>query len=201
MSSARRRLPGWARTAARRTADAVLGPVLGSVAGGRRTDHVAITFDDGPEPGTTPGLLALLARRGVHCTFFLLVRQAEEHPELVRAIGDGGHEIALHGIDHRPLTSLRHGDAVRMLHEARARLEAVAGRPVTRYRPPYGKQTPASWLAARRAGLEVVVWSADADDWVDRPATQVAAIAAENLRGGGVLLLHERVEPGPGANR
>ncbi|MGN8244857.1 polysaccharide deacetylase family protein [Cellulomonas soli] len=197
MSSARSRLPGWARTGARRAADAVLGPVLGSVAGGRRTDRVAITFDDGPDASTTAPLLDLLEQEGVHCTFFLLVRQAEQHPDLVRAIRDRGHEIALHGIDHRPLTSWRHTDAVRMLRDARHRLEVLTGAPVTRYRPPYGKQTPASWVAARRAGLEVVVWSADAADWVDRPATEVAATATERLRGGGILLLHERVEPGP----
>lgn len=197
MGNARARMPGWARTGARRIADVVLAPVLGSVAGGRRDDEVAVTFDDGPDEATTPALLDLLDRLGVRCTFFLLVPRAEQHPDLVRQIRDHGHEIALHGLDHRPLTSLRHADAVRTLRDARRRLEAVAGTTVTRYRPPYGKQTPASWVAARRAGLEVVVWTADAADWVDRPAAEVAATAAARLGPGGILLLHERVEPGP----
>ncbi|MBU4215679.1 MAG: polysaccharide deacetylase family protein [Actinobacteria bacterium] len=182
----------WARSAA----DAVLAPIS-SLNGGRTPGEVAVTFDDGPDPTVTPALLALLARRQVTCTFFLLVDQAEQHPDLVHAIAAAGHEIALHGLDHRPLPPLGHRGALRYLRDARRRLEAVAGQSVRWYRPPYGKQSPASWAAARRAGLDVTVWSADAGDWEDVQAADVAALAHERLADGGILLLHERVEPGP----
>lgn len=65
------------------------------------------------------------------------------------------------------------------------------------YRPPYGAQSVASYLAARRAGLEVVVWSADADDWTDRSVEQVVRAGLDGLDAGGILLLHERLEPDP----
>ncbi|WP_291763390.1 polysaccharide deacetylase family protein [Cellulomonas sp. 73-145] len=184
------------RRALRRTADAALRP-FGSVNGGRDAHQVAVTFDDGPDGTVTPQLLAVLAQHGVRCTFFLLVDQAERHPELVRAVRDAGHEIALHGLDHRPLPRMGHGGALSYLRDARRRLEAVAGTTVRWYRPPYGLQSPASWAAARRAGLDVVVWSADAADWEDDPADVVLARAAAGLTPGGVLLLHERLEPGP----
>lgn len=195
---ARASMPRWVRTGARRAADATLAPLVGSVRGGRATDRVAVTFDDGPDPDVTPALLDLLDELGVRCTFFLLVPQAERYPALVRRAVDAGHELALHGLDHRPLTSLRHGEAVDTLRAARRRLESVAGTQVGRYRPPYGKQSLTSWFAAHRAGLEVVVWSADAADWVDQTPDEVAATAARRLAPGGILLLHERIEPGPG---
>jgi peptidoglycan/xylan/chitin deacetylase (PgdA/CDA1 family) len=189
--------PRWRRVA-RATADALLGRAVGSIGGARRpTRQVAVTFDDGPDPDVTPLLLDELRRHDTRCTFFLLVPQAERHPELVRAIVQDGHEIALHGLDHRPLPSLTHRDATRTLTEARARLERVAGLPVRFYRPPYGSQSLGSWAAVRRAGLEVVVWSADAADWEDRSARDVAATGTRRLQPGGILLLHERLEPGP----
>lgn len=185
-----------ARRAARRAADTVLRPV-GSVNGGRDARSVAVTFDDGPDPDVTPQLLRVLSEHGARCTFFLLVVQAERFPELVRAIADAGHEIALHGMDHRPLPRLGHRGALRYLRDARRRLEEVAGRPVRWYRPPYGLQSLASWAATRRAGLDVVVWSADAADWEDDPVGTVLGRAVAALTPGGVLLLHERLEPGP----
>lgn len=187
--------PG-ARRRARRVADLVLAPVS-SVAGGHDLSQVAVTFDDGPEPSVTPPLLELLARHEVRCTFFLLVKQAEQHPDLVRAVVEAGHEVALHGLDHRPLPPMGHRGAYRYLREAKARLEAVAQVPVHWYRPPYGKQSVRSWASARRAGLDVVVWSADAADWEDLDVAAVVELAHVRLAGGGVLLLHERLEPGP----
>ncbi|WP_136518716.1 polysaccharide deacetylase family protein [Cellulomonas telluris] len=185
------------RRALRRTADALLAPAFGSVRGGRPSGQVAVTFDDGPDPVTTPAILQVLEEAGARCTYFLLVPQAEQHPDLVARIRDAGHEIALHGLDHTPLPRLPHATAVRTLREARHRLEAVAGTPVRLYRPPYGAQSPSSLLAARRAGLDVVVWSADAADWEERPSADVASLGLARLADGGILLLHERLEPGP----
>lgn len=194
----RDRLGPRGRAIARTMADLLLARALGSVrAGQAMTGRVALTFDDGPDPVTTHPILDALRGAGARSTYFLLVNQAERHPELVRKIRDSGHEIALHGFDHTPLPSFSHATAVRVLRDARQRLETVADRPVRYYRPPYGKQTPMSWLAARRAGMQVVVWSADAADWVDLELQAHVHRAFSRLDEGGILLLHERVEPGP----
>jgi peptidoglycan/xylan/chitin deacetylase (PgdA/CDA1 family) len=47
--------------------------------------HVALTFDDGPDPVSTPHLLNLLAERNVHATFFMLGSMAAAAPGLARA--------------------------------------------------------------------------------------------------------------------
>src|SRR3954447_833400 len=83
----RRSLGPRARRAGRATAAALIAPLAGSIGGARRpTQQVAVTFDDGPDPVVTPLLLAELRRRDTRCTFFLLVPQAERHPELVRSV-------------------------------------------------------------------------------------------------------------------
>ena len=67
--------------------------------GPRDRPRAALTFDDGPGP-TTPAVLDALAEAGARATFFVLGRQAERHPELVRRIVADGHQLASHGYDH-----------------------------------------------------------------------------------------------------
>jgi len=69
--------------------------------------EVALTFDDGPSPLTTPRVLELLGAARVRATFFVVGRKAQEHPELVRQIAAAGHEVQLHGFEHDRLFSLR----------------------------------------------------------------------------------------------
>lgn len=158
---------------------------------------VALTLDDGPDPEVTPAIVDLLAAQEVRATFFLLSLRAERYPELVRQLVDAGHEVALHGIDHRRVSEMSRQQAETYLREARDRLEQVAEQPVTMFRPPYGSQSIASYRATRRAGLSVVVWNGDAADWEDRPAADVTHDAVKACLPGGILLFHERLEPDP----
>jgi len=190
-------LPEPVKQCARRWTDVAAARTLGSVNRGLDPDRVCLTLDDGPDPDVTPGILAELAARAVHCTFFLLTDQVRSHPELTRQIVAAGHEVALHGKDHRPVSRLSLRQAQRYLTAARGELEDVVQQEVTWYRPPYGAQSPSSYLGARRAGLEVVVWSSDANDWVDRPADEVVTQSLAGATGGAIMLFHERLEPHP----
>src|SRR5207237_1862386 len=58
---------------------------------------IYLTFDDGPNPTTTPDLLDVLARERVHATFFLIDRHiTEQTAPLVRRMFADGHAVALH---------------------------------------------------------------------------------------------------------
>jgi peptidoglycan/xylan/chitin deacetylase (PgdA/CDA1 family) len=181
----------------RQAADLVLAPSLGSWNFSDVVHSVALTLDDGPDPEVTPALIDLLDQMSVRATFFVLTLRAEDYPQLVDALVSSGHEIALHGLDHRRVSQMNFGQAFESLKNARDRLEQVVGRSVTMYRPPYGSQSVSSVRAARRAGLQVVVWDGDAADWEDRPALDVAAAADQASTPGGILLFHERLEPDP----
>jgi peptidoglycan/xylan/chitin deacetylase (PgdA/CDA1 family) len=177
--------------------DAAAGHVIGSVRAAETSGWVALTLDDGPDPDVTPAMLELLDGAGVTATFFLLAERAERYRHLVESIVGAGHEVALHGLDHRRVSGMSRPEARTYLASARDRLEQVAGTGVHLFRPPYGSQSVQSFLGARDAGLDVVVWSADAQDWVDRSAEEVAQAAMTRVAPGGVLLLHERLEPDP----
>jgi peptidoglycan/xylan/chitin deacetylase (PgdA/CDA1 family) len=157
----------------------------------RPSRSFVLTYDDGPTPGITDLLLPVLADAGATATFFVLLTRARVDPGLLREVIAAGHEIGLHGLDHRSLTTLppdAHQDRFR---DGRAELEDLAGVPVRWSRPPYGAQNVAAWQAARAAGLTPVCWSADCRDWEDLSQDDYLADARALAPEGCVLLLHD----------
>jgi peptidoglycan-N-acetylglucosamine deacetylase len=153
--------------------------------------HVALTFDDGPDRASTPAFLALLDRLGVRATFFVLGRHLRDHG-LVGEIGAAGHELGVHGWDHRPVGLHRPAALREGIARTRDLVEDATGAPVRWYRPPYGLTTAVSWTAARACGLSTVLWSAWGRDWERRAtATSVATLVTRQLRPGGTVLLHD----------
>ncbi len=164
------------------------GPVLRGVSD---TRHVALTFDDGPDTTSTPRFLACLEELDVRATFFVLGRHLGDG-SLVREMSARGHEVGVHGWDHRAAVAhapRRLADDVRRTRDL---VEDLTGGPVVWYRPPYGLLTSASLWAARSAGLRTVLWSAWGRDWErGASASSVAALVSRQLSPGGTVLLHD----------
>ena len=76
----------------------------------------------------------------------------------------------------------------------------MLGSRVAYLRPPFGSQSIRSYRAARRVGLDVVVWSADAEDWADQTPVECAGRARARLEPGGILLLHDGFAPEHGSD-
>lgn len=152
---------------------------------------VALTYDDGPEPGGTDRILEALDDAGATATFFVLLTRARRHPRLLEQIVAGGHEVALHGIDHRPLTSFSAAQVLRRCVDGKDELEQRSGQAVRWMRPPYGKQLPWTALAIRRSGLTAVLWGPSTEDTVEGTVDERAARATATARRGDVLLAHD----------
>ncbi len=153
--------------------------------------HLALTFDDGPDAAGTPRFLDALDALGVRATFFCVGEQAQRHPDVLREAASRGHEIACHGWRHRNQL-LRPGPVGTELRAARDLLAELAGRPPRWYRPPYGVLTGQGLLAARRAGMTPVLWSAWAKDWTAGVTPDdVLRTVGPGLRGGATILLHD----------
>nr|WP_233473131.1 polysaccharide deacetylase family protein [Longispora fulva] len=154
--------------------------------------HVALTFDDGPDPASTPAFLAALDTAGVRATFFLLGRMLHRAPALGRELAAAGHEIALHGWGHRCLLARGPAGTYDDLARGRDLIADVTGRPPRWWRPPYGVLTTPALTAARRLGLTPVLWTAWGRDWTARatPASVLATVR-KDLVGGGTVLLHD----------
>ncbi|MFC6093095.1 polysaccharide deacetylase family protein [Saccharothrix lopnurensis] len=170
----------------------LFGGIAGSVCGVRtEAPHVVLTYDDGPEPGGTEGVLAALADVRATATFFVLLTRARRFPGLLADMVSAGHEIALHGVDHRRLTGLSSDEVERRTRAGRAELEDLIGRRVTWFRPPYGTQSPRTWRAVTRDGLVPVLWGPVLRDWQDVPQADRVAGAVRDSRAGSIVLGHD----------
>ena len=154
--------------------------------------HVALTFDDGPHPLSTPRFLDVLDQVGVRATFFLLGRWVARAPGVVKDIVAAGHEVGLHGYDHRCLLARGFTATYGDLARGQDTIADVTGEPVRWYRPPYGVLTGATLDVTRRLGLTPVLWTAWGEDWTARatPGSVYRTVVAD-LAGGGTVLLHD----------
>src|SRR5207244_1243956 len=161
-----------------------IGPVrrrlFPRLAGLGRPDHVALTFDDGPHPASTPACLDRRGGRGLPATFILLGPMVARAPQLAAEIAAAGQEIAVHGWDHR-YTILRGPGAV--FSDLVRASDAVSGATGARprfFRPPYGVLSSGAVLAARRLELTPVLWSSWGREWTPgaTPDPVSAAVAA-----------------------
>jgi peptidoglycan/xylan/chitin deacetylase (PgdA/CDA1 family) len=162
------------------------------LAGTGAADHVALTFDDGPDPRSTPRFLDELRRLGCSATFFMLGELLERHPGLGRRVVEEGHEVAVHGWRHRYTLATRPGRTAAEIRATAALVGAVTGVRPAWYRPPYGVLSAEALAQAGRCGLRPVLWSAWGRDWTaDASARSVLAALEPDLRGGATVLLHD----------
>lgn len=173
-----------------------LGPVrrwiFPGLAGVGDPGRVALTFDDGPDPRSTPAFAEVLGEHRVKATFFLLGRMLEAMPRLGGELVEAGHEVAVHGWDHR--CALLRGPAATYADIGRARDAVVAatGTVPRWYRPPYGVLTSSALWAARRLGLTPVLWTNWGRDWRSSATPEsVLATVTRDLGGGATVLLHD----------
>ncbi len=160
---------------------------------GRQTRReLALTFDDGPDPATTPAVLDALAAAGARATFFLLLPGAQACPELIRRMQAEGHELAPHAIRHRHAWIRSPWSAYLEPGRAARQLAALTGQYVRLYRPPHGAYSLATLLGLRRARLTGASWNVEGRDWhPDSSPESTAQHVLAHVHPGAVVVLHD----------
>lgn len=160
-----------------------------------RSEHkaVALTFDDGPDPLTTPVLLHLLKKHRVSGTFFVTGSQVVRHPDLARDILAQGHSLGNHSFKHDRWSAFRSPKTtlldIRATQQALKELGVVA----LAYRPPMGITSPRLRGAMQAEGMFVVNFSCRAWDGGNRRLSNLAHRILQRVRPNDILLLHEKL--------
>jgi peptidoglycan/xylan/chitin deacetylase (PgdA/CDA1 family) len=161
--------------------------------------EVVLTFDDGPSPVTDGKVLAALAEQCVRATFFLIGKQASEHPELVRQIAAAGHSIGHHTLSHHNLRVMKPDEAADEINKGIGAVEmaqngvstTTPSTPFFRYPGFQMSQQTLDDLEKRR----IVVFGADviADDWIPMTPEAQLKLLTDRLKaaGKGIILLHD----------
>lgn len=150
--------------------------------------YAALTFDDGPRPGTTDRLLDGLLERDAAATFFVIGEQVRGNEALLRRMAAEGHQIGIHTYDHVDLKGLSRRDFDLQVGKTRALLTGLLGEGSYWLRPPYGLIDDSARLWC---GGPVILWSVDPEDWRDKDVDRIVSAVAEHVSDGDIILLHD----------
>ena len=153
---------------------------------------IALSFDDGPQPtATLDSLLALMAARRVHATFFVIGEELVRHPEIGRRLLAGGHELGNHTWTHPHLDSLSVDSMRAELSRTDSLLRAIGTRGRILLRPPYGAFSDGVLRELRRRHRVTTLF--DVDPAYDFPAASADSVVERTLMWlgpGSILVMH-----------
>jgi len=154
------------------------------------TREVCLTFDISWGEKTLPLVLQILAAQQTTATFFLSGPWAVRHPEEMKAIANGGHEIASHGNRHVNLSEYSKAEVAENISEAQQDLLSVTSKLAPFFRPPNGDYDDLVIDTARELGFETVIWAVDSLDWKNPGADYMVERVVSKAFPGAIILCH-----------
>lgn len=147
---------------------------------------VALTFDDGPHPIYTPQLLEGLKKRDVKATFFIIGKNAELYPEVIKQIYEEGHLIGNHTYSHAQLNVLNVGEQCEEINKASNIVHNITGAYPEFIRPSFG-----AWDKNIICELIPVFWTVDTLDWTTENVDKIVRNGTKNIKDGDIILMHD----------
>ncbi|MEJ6347802.1 polysaccharide deacetylase family protein [Holzapfeliella sp. He02] len=149
---------------------------------------VALTFDDGPRPGSTDSILSTLNQFDIKATFFMLGQNAKRHPDLVKKVKENGHAIGSHSYNHPMLTKLKPDELIKQINQTGQAIYEAAHIYPTLFRPPYGARNQ---VVDQTILKPLIEWNIDSEDW-KKPGTEtLLKTIQQNVRSGSIILMHD----------
>ncbi|HEU0026041.1 MAG TPA: polysaccharide deacetylase family protein [Ktedonobacterales bacterium] len=161
--------------------------------GAPRLNTVALTFDDGPSPSSSPAILSFLERTHTPATFFVLGQYARAYPSLIRREAADGFTIGIHTWSHPNMRLLTPAQRAWQLTATVQQLRADLGPGfcVWLWRPPYESFDTTIVRQAGSYGLTTILWNVDPADWARPGAMTIVNRVLAQVRPGSIILLHD----------
>ncbi|MDT0351260.1 polysaccharide deacetylase family protein [Pseudonocardia charpentierae] len=154
------------------------------------TGYVALTYDDGPSAGAEE-LAAALEQSRLRATFFMIGKNVEKEPDVVRDLAQRGFAIENHTYSHPDLTGLSRTALESEIQRGSQAIEGVTGQKPALLRPPEGATNANVRKVAAGFSATEVIWTTDTDDWQEGKTAQDIANSALQVPPGGVILMHD----------
>jgi len=160
-----------------------------------KTNHVAITFDDGPNPNFTPKVLELLEKYHAKATFFCIGKHVESHPDIFKTIIEQGHTVGNHTYSHtNTFGFLGTEKVISELQKTNNIVKNISGLHLNLYRPAFGVTNPRIKQAVKKLNLITIGWNKRSLDTTKLNEKQILKRITTNLKKGDVILLHDTSE-------
>lgn len=153
---------------------------------------VAITFDDGPNPKSTPRILDTLEKYGAVATFFDLGQLVNSYPSIVKREEAIGCEVGNHSYSHKNLNISTDEEIAAEMQKSEEAFIKVLGHKTTLFRPPYGN---ANLKVKENVDYPIIKWNVDSLDWKSRNKNKILTqIRKTKNFDGHIILLHSIYE-------
>ena len=167
----------------------------------RDVPTVYLTYDDGPNPATTPDLLDVLSREGVHATFFVIdAHLTDDTAGILRRAFADGHAVGLHSSTRRFML-MSPAELARTLNAAAARIETLGrGRPCRAFRPHAGWRGGQMYEGLREIDYRLIGWGWmlwDFNWFRARDADSAFHRIASRVSDGDIIVMHDGDESAP----
>ncbi len=155
-----------------------------------RDQSLYLTFDDGPNPETTPHILKALKEQSIVATFYCVGANVLRHPELAKAIVEDGHELANHSMNHLDAWCVSSSRVIEEIKACQKVLRDVCGIEANSFRAPY-LHFRRAMRGAREFGIDVFSGCDVCPDWAETDARVIAMELERKAKGGSIILLHD----------
>jgi len=153
----------------------------------RSRKAVALTFDDGPNPNTTPVALELLKKYNAKATFFMVGRSVAGNEDIIKRVVAEGHQIGNHSWSHPLLTKVTLEQAKSQINDTTEALKKASGQDIHIMRPPYGGINSAIQAAVDQS---FILWDIDTLDWKNRNTASIMK-EVQKTQSGSIILMHD----------
>ncbi|MGW6395032.1 polysaccharide deacetylase family protein [Streptomyces sp. NPDC055103] len=152
---------------------------------------MVLSFDDGPDPRYTPGILETLRRYDCRAMFFVCGEMAVENPDLLREMAADGHVVGNHSWSHPLIPKLRPSRIRDELGSTSEVVERTLGAAPLWYRAPYGAWNRHSFEIGAALGMEPLAWTVDTLDWKEPGTDTIVRRVLDGAAPGAVVLSHD----------
>ncbi len=152
--------------------------------------EIALTFNCAWGTEGLDGLLELLAKEDIKCTFFFVGEFAEKHPEAVRKIYNEGHETGNHSMKHKDPVTQDFSGIVSDINACNELLFSLTGVKPALYRAPSGSYDNKTVEAAESLGMTAVQWDVDSIDWKNPAPEKIVSRVSGKTANGSIVLFH-----------
>jgi peptidoglycan-N-acetylglucosamine deacetylase len=147
---------------------------------------VYLTFDDGPHPEITRWVMQELQKYNYKATFFCVGENAQQHPEVIKALKTEGHSIGNHTQNH-----IKGWNTDSTIYLANT-LAAASNTSNTLFRPPYGRITATQAKLLRQSGFKIIMWNLLSCDYLkDLNCTKALSALKNGTNPGSIVVFHD----------
>lgn len=157
-----------------------------------KNEGIILTFDDGPDPETTPMILDLLKKENLKATFFVIGMKAVKNPELLDRMILEGHTVGNHSFSHhKAIAFFSHGKLEEDLSKCSRVIREITGHNPVFFRPPFGVTNPKFGRIVNRLGMKSIGWTVRSFDTIKTDSKVLAAKICRKTKPGSILLFHD----------